>query len=102
MLGVPTTLTAPSRISRSCGSASSSSAAIASDLLAQRAGRVQHRPVGHGRGPAPAGGDQRERRDVGVAVAHGDRLERHAELVGRHLGERRLVALAVRVLLGDE
>ena len=42
-----------------------------------------------------------ERDDVAVADDDPDLLERHAELVGRDLGERRLVALAVRHLAGE-
>ena len=70
------------------------------DALAQRARRVRDRAAGHRRRPAPARAREAERRDARVAVAHADLLDRHAELVGRDLGQRRLVALAVGHLLG--
>ena len=62
---------------------------------------MQHRSVGHGRRPAPAGADQSERRDVGVSEDDPDVFEADPELVGDHLGQSRLVALAVRLLPGD-
>ena len=51
--------------------------------------------------PAPAGARDAERRDRSVAVAHPHLLDRDADLVGGDLRQRRLVALAVRHLLGD-
>ena len=48
--------------------------------------------------PVPTSG---ERCDVGVAEDHPDVLEPDAEDVGGHLGQRRLVALTVRLLAGD-
>ena len=70
------------------------------DAFAQRARRVRDRAAGHRRRPAPTGAGQAERRDARVAVADADLLERHAELVGRDLGQRRLVTLTVGHLLG--
>ena len=46
-------------------------------------------------------GSERVVRSSGVAVQHGDVLERHAELVGDDLREGRLVALTVTVRAGD-
>ena len=55
--------------------------------------------AGHRPRPAAPGAEEAERRDPRVAEAHGDVPRRHAELVGRDLGEGRLVALAVGHLL---
>ena len=71
------------------------------DLLLHLAGGHEHRTARPGRGPAPAGADEAEGGDAGVAVDHLDVIERHAHLVGGHLGQGRLVALAVRGLGGD-
>ena len=58
-------------------------------------------PLAHRRRPAAPGTDGVERRQPGVAVHDPDRLEGHAELVGRDLGQGRLVALAVGRLAGE-
>ena len=52
--------------------------------------------------PAAAGADTVERRDERVAVHDGDAFHRHRQLVGRELGERRLMTLSVRCLAGDD
>ena len=61
---------------------------------------MQRHASGHGGRPAAAG--QPERDDVAVADDDADLLERHAEFVGGDLGQRRLVALAVRHLAGEQ
>ena len=99
---IPCTLITPSLISRSAALASSRSAARERTLLAQLARRVQHHAVRHRRRPAAAGADERERRHVGVAEHDLDVLEPDAELVDRDLRQRRLVALAVGLLAGDD
>ena len=63
---------------------------------------VEDDAVRHGGRPAAAGADQRHGRDVGVAEDDMDVLELDAQLVDGDLGERRLVALAVRLLAGDD
>ncbi len=68
-------------------------------LVAQRASRVGDRASGHRGRPAAARAREAERRDRRVAVAHPHLLDRHAERVGRDLGERGLVTLAVGHLL---
>ena len=99
--GTPLGRDTPSTISRSAGLISSSSPAMASTFsltfrvvtstapLAQVAARLP--PV-----PMRLKGVM-----SGVAVDHPDVVERDPHLVGGHLGERRLVALAVGHLRGD-
>ena len=58
------------------------------------AGHVQRRAADGLR--AAAEGADALLHDAGVAVQDRDVLDRHAELIGEHLRERRLVALAVR------
>ena len=62
----------------------------------------EHGAAGPGRGPAATGSDEAERRELGVAVDDPHVFERHAHLVGGDLRQRRLVALAVRGLCGDD
>ena len=63
-------------------------------LLHLAAGEMQRRAGDRLR--AAAEGADALLHDAGVAVQDRDVLDRHAELIGQHLRERRLVALAVR------
>ena len=81
---------------RSAGLASKRWAAASSTFGLEGACRREGGAAGHGRRPAAA---RRVTWDnVGVAEHHPNRLERHAELVGRDLGESGLDDLAVRHL----
>ena len=97
--GTPRTATWPSAISRSPALASSRCAATSSTLSLSCRAPCSVGAAGHGRRPAAAG--EPERDHVAVADDDPDLLERHAELVGRDLGERGLVALPVRHLAGE-
>ena len=69
------------------------------DAIAQLAAADRDRAPGHRRRAAAAGAHQPERGERGVAEADPDLLDGNAHLVGRDLGERGLVPLAVRHLL---
>ena len=99
--GRPRALHRAAEHSTSRGSSSWRSAKASSDPLAQHRRRAHDGTAGERRGPAPAGADGVERRDVRVAVHDPTLLDRDAEAVGRELRQRGLVALAVRLLAGE-
>ena len=72
------------------------------DPLAQLARCVQHHAVRQRRRTTTAGTDERERRHVGVAEHDLHVFGPDTELVDRDLRQRRLVALSVGLLAGDD
>ena len=75
---------------------------LVDDALPQRGDRADDRAAPQRRGPAAAGTDEVERRDVGVAVhdPHPGVVDRQP--VGGELGQRGLVTLPVRLLAGQD
>ena len=69
--------------------------------FARAPGRVERGAARHRRRPAAARAEP-HRRAVGVTCDDSDLLERHTDLVGRDLRERRLVALPVGHLRGED
>ena len=72
------------------------------EAAAHLARGFEHRARRQGGGAAPAGTHEVVRRDVGVAPHHAYMVQRDGECVGRELGERRLVTLAVRLLARED
>ena len=93
LVGTPRTATGRSMISRSSTLASSRWPARSRTLARRARATCERGAAGQGRRPAAAG--EAGRHDIGVAHHDPHVLERHAELVGRDLRQRRLVALPV-------